>query len=77
METTMFISMLILILLLPFTFLPLALDAFFSSDELGEMGVYFENPENAHSLPVTADLSKAYCAENACQLWNITKQVMG
>jgi hypothetical protein len=77
METTMFISMLILILLLPFTFLSLALDTFFSSAELSEMGISLENSEAARSQPITVDLPKAYCSENACHSWNITKQVMG
>jgi hypothetical protein len=72
METTMFISILILILLTPFTFLLLALDTFFSSDELSEMGIYLENSEAARSQPIAVDLPKEYCAENAYQLWNIT-----
>jgi hypothetical protein len=71
----MFISILILILLMPFAFLPLALDMFFSSDELSEMGIYLENSEAAHLQPVAADSSKPCSSETICQLWNITKQV--
>ena len=73
----MFISILILILLLPFTFLSLALDTFFSSTELSEMGISLGNSEAKPSLPITVDLPKPYCSETACQLWNVTEQVMG
>jgi hypothetical protein len=73
----MFLSILILILLLPFTFLSLALDTFFSSDELIEMGISIGNPEDVPFLPITIDPPKAYCAENTCQLWNATEQAMG
>jgi len=70
----MLLSILILILLLPFTFLPLALDTFFSSDMLSEMGVYLENSEAAHPQPVTVDTSRPCNGETACQLWNIAEQ---
>jgi hypothetical protein len=73
----MFISILILILLLPFTFLSLALDTFFSSDELDEMGISLGNSEAFPSQSVTVDLPKPYCTENTCQLWNVTEHVMG
>lgn len=45
METAMltFILIIILILFLAGTFLPIALEAFFSSDNLMEMGVYLED----------------------------------
>ena len=72
----MFISMLILILLMPFTFLPLALDTFFSSDELSEMGIYLENSEAAHPQPVTVDSSKPCNGETVCQVWNVTQQAV-
>jgi len=71
----MFLSILILILLLPFTFLSFSLDTFFSSDELSEMGIDLGDSETRNFLPITVDLPKAHCTENACQLWNITEQV--
>ncbi len=71
----MFISILILILLLPFAFLPLALDMFFSSDELSEMGIYLENSEAAHLQLVAVDSSRPCNGETACQLWNVTEQL--
>lgn len=40
----MFISIIILILLLPVVILPLVLKTSFSSNELNEMGIYLENP---------------------------------
>ena len=73
----MFISILILILLLPFTFLSLALDTLFSPKELSEIGISLGNSETIHSLPITVDLPKAHCSENTCQVWNVTEQVMG
>ena len=71
----MFISILILIILFPFIILSLALETYFSPDELSEMGIYLGDSETRHSLPITVDLPKAYCTDNACQLWNITEQV--
>ena len=67
----MFISILILILILPFVFLPLALDTFFSSDELSEMCIYLGNSETTSPLPIT----KPCNSEVACQLWNVAEQV--
>ncbi len=40
----MFIVIIVLIFLVPITFLPLATKTFFTSNELKEMGVYLENP---------------------------------
>ncbi|HSB01361.1 MAG TPA: hypothetical protein VLE49_11970 [Anaerolineales bacterium] len=39
----MLLCALILVLILPVTFLSLALEDFFSSDELAEMGVCYQN----------------------------------
>jgi|GEM_PF-4689397 len=41
----MFTLIIILLILLPVTFLPLAMDTFFSSSELNEMGICLENTE--------------------------------
>ena len=71
MEVAMFLSILILIFLLPFIFLPLTLDTFFSSNELNEMGIYMENLETTSPLPLT----KPGNIEVTCQLWNIAEQV--
>jgi hypothetical protein len=48
-EATMLIFILVLILLLPVAFLPLALGSFFEAEELIDMGVYLEigQPEAA------------------------------
>jgi hypothetical protein len=69
----MFISILILILFLPVTLLPLALDTFFSSNELSEMGIYLGNSETAYSLPISVSLPKSCSNENTCRLWKITE----
>jgi hypothetical protein len=45
----MFILILILILILPGTFLPMALKSRFSSEELVEMGVYLEESQTLPS----------------------------
>ena len=46
----MFASIFILILLLPAACLPLALDTFFSSADLKEMGISLENSDDTFSL---------------------------
>jgi hypothetical protein len=45
----MFIFILMLILVLPGSFLPMALKSFFSSEELIEMGVYLEESQTLPS----------------------------
>jgi hypothetical protein len=71
----MFISILIpvLILFLSMAFLPLALDTFFSTDELSEMGIYLEDSGATNPIP----LNKPCNSENACQFWNVAEQAMG
>ena len=69
METTMFLSILILFFFLPAAFLPLVLETF-SPNELNEMGVCLENSETVNSLP----LAKPCNSEAACQLWNVAGQ---
>ena len=46
----MFVSIFILILFLPVAFLPLGLNTFFSSDELGEMGVCLGKPNDTSPI---------------------------
>ena len=50
----MFASIFILILLLPAVCLSLALDTFFSSSDLDEMGIFLENSDDM--LPIQADV---------------------
>ena len=47
----MFVLILMLILVLPGTFLPVALKSFFSFEELIEMGVYLEDTETTLVAP--------------------------
>jgi hypothetical protein len=47
----MFILVLMLILILPVTFLPMALKSLFSSEELVEMGVYLKDTETTPVAP--------------------------
>ncbi len=53
----MFILILLLILILPATFLPVALKSFFSSEELIEMGVYLEESQ---TLPSSSEDPLSY-----------------
>jgi hypothetical protein len=52
----MFLSILILILLLPVVFLPLALDTFFSPNDLNEMGICLEKPETLYPMRTAMSL---------------------
>jgi hypothetical protein len=74
----MFASIFIFILLLPAACLPLALDIFFSSSELGEMGVCLKKSDDLHAMSlyeyelVCIPLNSNSC-ENAGFLWGSAK----
>jgi len=62
----MFASIFILILLLPAACLPLALEAFFSSADLKEMGISLENSDDTH--PMQEDgLVDVFPVSNSCK----------
>ena len=74
----MLASIFILILFLPAAFLPLALDMFFSSTDLSEMGVCLEKPEGSFLVKrreLIGILSQSNNCEDAGCLWEITNQL--
>ena len=52
-EVSMFTFILILFLLLPGVFVPVAIETFLTSDELFEMGVYLEDIQPRDTSPVS------------------------
>ena len=68
----MFTSIFILILLLPAAFLPLALDTFFSSSELGKMGISLESSDE--TFPMQGyELVGFLPASNNSDVWEISE----
>jgi hypothetical protein len=64
----MFTSIFILILLLPAACLPLALDTFFSSSDLDEMGISLESSDDM--LPIQGyELVGFLPASSPCEAW--------
>jgi hypothetical protein len=63
----MFASIFILILLLPAVCLPLALDTFFSSSDLDEMGICLESSDD--TLPIQEDVWGISKPLHACPLY--------
>lgn len=64
----MFASIFILILLLPAVCLPLALDTFFSSSELGEMGISLKDSDDRFPMQ-GYELVGFLPAPSPCEAW--------
>jgi hypothetical protein len=70
----MFTSIFILILLLPAACLPLALDTFFSSSDLDEMGISLESSDDM--LPIQGyELVGFLPASSPCEAWETNEPI--
>ena len=70
----MLASIFILILLLPAVCLPLALDTFFSSSDLDEMGISLESSDDM--LPIQGyELVGFLPASSPCEAWETKKPI--
>jgi hypothetical protein len=77
MEVTMFAYAFILILFLPFTFLPLALDTLFSPKELSDMGIrleYSQTIEECEHINTVSQRRLLHTAEEANPLRDVSQQ---
>lgn len=68
----MFISIFILILLLPAACLPLVLDTFFSSSELEEMGISLEDSDDTFPMR-EYELVGFFPVSKNCDIWEISE----
>ena len=73
----MFAYAFILILFLPFTFLPLALDTLFSPEELSDMGICLEYPQNTgecEHINTVSQPQPSHTTEDAKPLREVSQQ---
>ena len=74
----MFAYAFILILFLPFTFLPLALDTLFSPKELSDMGIRLEYPQNMEEcehINTVSQLRPSHSGEESIPLREVSQQI--